>query len=179
LLLWLIFLPNSCYLFTENRHFFDAIERYNLWSRAHHEPDAAMGLGLRAGVALLYSSVGALTFTLSIRPIKFWIRSFGVRTSLGALPFFLLVSLGVYLGLVLRLNSWDLFTRPDVVLAMAVNVANRPLLMLTILLFACFLWVAYEVCDIWVDGFKGRWMQGTGPASEERQPELVSLGHRS
>src|SRR6516165_1946070 len=78
--LWLIFLPNSCYLFTELRHLFSDLERYNLWSRARSDPDAAMGLALRIGVALLYSMTGALTFALSIRPVKSWMRSLGVPT---------------------------------------------------------------------------------------------------
>src|SRR5712692_8016700 len=42
LALWLIFLPNSCYLFTEPRHFFMAVEHDALWTRARHEPAVAM-----------------------------------------------------------------------------------------------------------------------------------------
>ena len=148
LALWLIFLPNSCYLFTEPRHLFDAMERYGLWTRARHDPGAAMGLALRAGVALLYSSAGALTFALSIRPIKAWVRSLGFPTAWGVLPFFMLVSLGVYLGLVVRYNSWDLLTRPGKVLETVAKLTDRPLLVATVVLFGLFLWLAYEVGDI-------------------------------
>jgi uncharacterized membrane protein len=158
---WLIFLPNSCYLFTEPRHFFRAVERYGLWTRARHDPAAAMGLGLRAGVALLYSAAGALTFALAIRPVKAWIRSLGVPTAWGTPPFFMLVSLGVYLGLVVRFNSWDLITRPGDVLVTVAGVTDRPLLLATIIMFGLFLWLAYEVNDIWIDGFALRWARWT------------------
>jgi uncharacterized membrane protein len=161
IILWLIFLPNSCYLFTEPRHFFRAVERYGLLTRARHNPDAAMGLGLRAGVALLYSAAGALTFALSIRPVKAWMRALGVATAWGAGPFFMLVSLGVYLGLVVRFNSWDLFTRPGDVLVTVAGVTDRPLLLATIIMFGLFLWLAYEVNDIWIDGFALRWARWT------------------
>src|SRR5262249_9707327 len=68
LLLWLIFLPNSCYLFTESRHLLQAVEHESLWTRARHEPAVAMRLAFGSAVALLYSSAGALTFALAIRP---------------------------------------------------------------------------------------------------------------
>lgn len=166
LALWLIFLPNSCYLFTEARHFLTAVERDALWTRARHEREVAMQLALAGSVAMLYSAVGALTFALSIRPVKAWIRLAGVRTAWCVPPFFLLVSLGVYLGLVVRFNSWDLLTRPGKVLETIAGVADRPLLVGTIVLFAAFLWVVYEVNDIWIDGFSLRWQRWMGRGSE-------------
>jgi uncharacterized membrane protein len=178
IVLWFIFLPNSCYLFTEPRHFFAAVERYGLWSRARHDPRAAMGVGLRAGVALVYSAAGALTFALSIRPVKAWIRALGIPTSWGALPFFMLVSLGVYLGLVVRYNSWDLFTRPGDVLVTVAGVTDRPLLLLTIVCFGLFLWLAYEVNDIWIDGFALRWARWTRREPKETRDELLSAAGR-
>lgn len=178
LALWLIFLPNSCYLFTELRHLFTAIEKYNLWTRARSDPGAAMGLALRLGVALLYSTAGALTFALSIRPVKGWMRSTGVPTDWGAVPFFILVSLGVYLGLVVRYNSWDLFTRPGLVLDTAAGLAHRPLLIAAVLLFGLLLWLAYEVYDIWIDGFALRWARWTGREVSTTDRELAAPAGR-
>src|SRR5437667_9801185 len=51
LALWLIFLPNSCCLFTEPRHFFMAVEHDALWTRARHDPMVAMRLAITGGVA--------------------------------------------------------------------------------------------------------------------------------
>jgi uncharacterized membrane protein len=102
-----------------------------------------------------------MTFALAIRPVNSWLRGMGVQTGLWAPPFFLLVSLGVYLGLVVRFNSWDILTRPDVVLERVAGIADRPLLLATLMLFAFFLWAIYLLNDIWIDGFQLRWRQWT------------------
>jgi uncharacterized membrane protein len=165
LALWLVFLPNSCYLFTESRHLFSTLERDAMWTRARHEPAVAMRLAIGGAVALLYAAFGSLTFALSIRPVKRWLEHAGVRTGVWAPFFFLLVSLGVYLGLVVRFNSWDVLTRPEEVLETIAGVADRPRLVATIGVFALFLWFAYELNDIWVDGFSLRWRQWTARRS--------------
>jgi uncharacterized membrane protein len=167
LVFWLVFLPNTCYLFTESRHLFFAVEREALWTRARHEPAIAMRLFTGGAVALVYSAAGALTFALALRPVKRWLLRSGVRVGLLAPWFFLLLSLGVYLGLVVRFNSWDLLTRPGNVLETAAEVADRPLLVLTIMTFAFFLWVAFEVIDIWIDGFSLRWQRWTRKQQKE------------
>lgn len=157
LLGWLIFLPNSSYLFTEPRHLLAAVERDNLWSRARTDAEAARRLLFWGGTALLYVAAGALTFALAIRPVKSLVARMGWALPLLAAPFFALISLGVYLGLVVRLNSWDLVTRPAIVLGFATGALGRPVLLAAILLFGLFLWLVYEVLDIWVDGCALRW----------------------
>jgi uncharacterized membrane protein len=154
---WLIFLPNSSYLFTEPRHLLSAVERHDLWTRAHTDPWAAKRLAFWLGVSIFYVAAGAITFTLSVRPVKALACARGVAAPLWAGPFFALISLGVYLGLVVRLNSWDLLTRPAVVLDSAAGALARPFLLAAILLFGLFLWLVYEVLDIWVDGCALRW----------------------
>lgn len=161
LLLWLIFLPNSCYLFTELRHVIHSIEAHQLWSRARTDRAAALHLALLAGMALVYTTAGALTFGLSIRPVKQLGRMAGLSPARWAAPFFILVSLGVYLGLKVRYNSWDLFTHPGKVLSTVANVADRPHLMGVIILSGLCLWLVYEVSDIWLDGFVARWRRWT------------------
>lgn len=162
LALWLLFTPNSCYLFTEPRHLLSAVEREALLTRAADDPRAAAWLVLRTTLALLYSAAGALTFALSIRPVQALARMAGIATRLWAAPFFLLMSLGVYLGLVVRFNSWEAFTKPVEVVQTITDVAGRPLLAGAILLFGFILWVAYIAADIWVDGFALRWQRWTG-----------------
>ena len=161
LALWLIFLPNSCYLFTEPRHLLKAVEHDDLWSRARSDADAALRLTLWTIVAVTYVAAGAVTFALSIRPMKQWVARSGRSPVAWAIPFFWLLSLGVYLGLVVRYNSWDLLTRPGKVLETVAKLTDRPLLVATVVLFGLFLWVAYEVCDIWIDGFALRWARWT------------------
>lgn len=169
---WLAFLPNSSYLFTEPRHFLEVVERDDLWSRARADSGAALKLAFWAAVAGVYVAVGALTFALAIRPIRALARSRGISLPLWSGPFFILIALGVYLGLVVRLNSWDLLTRPGVVLDAAVGALGRPFLLAAILLFGAFLWLAYEALDIWVDGFALRWSRWT----RSRNPAALSTG---
>jgi uncharacterized membrane protein len=177
LFLWFIFLPNSCYLFTEPRHLLVAVERGELWSRAPYEPLAALRLALWVTLSLFYTSAGALTFALSIRPMRALIRAWRWPTLAWAGPFFVLMSLGVYLGLVIRYNSWDLLTRPGSVFATIGETMTRPVLAAAIVLFGFVLWVAYEVIDIWVDGFAARWRAWTGRgAAGSRDDERVVVG---
>jgi uncharacterized membrane protein len=77
---------------------------------------------------------------------------------------------GLYLGLVLRFNSWDMLTRPGEVIASAVAVADRPRLLLALLLFGGFLWAAYEAVEIWIDGFLLRWSRLTRGPGGSKQP---------
>ena len=81
-----------------------------------------------------------------------------------AIPFFLLVSLGVYLGLIVRLNSWDLLSRPRYVADIALDAFTRPLLLKAIFVLAAFLWVLYVTVDIWLDGFQARFLKSSNSA---------------
>jgi uncharacterized membrane protein len=157
LALWLVFLPNSCYLFTELRHFLTRVETHALWSRARSDPQVMVAFAIQAAVGFVYAVAGALTFGLAIRPLRRLLR----EAAPGALAleplFFLLMAVGVYLGLVLRYNSWDLFTRPGVVLDAALRIAARPRLAAAVLVFAFWLWAVYWIVDVWIDGFALRW----------------------
>jgi uncharacterized membrane protein len=66
---------------------------------------------------------------------------------------FLLCSVGVYIGLVDRVNSWDpLNLRTITVIASApVHIASSPLLAIVVVLFAAFLWMFYRAATTrWV-----------------------------
>jgi uncharacterized membrane protein len=62
----------------------------------------------------------------------------------------------VYLGLIVRLNSWDLWTRPLHVWRYIAEVPSRPSLIAAIAVFGLFLWGLYEALDLWVDAFGQR-----------------------
>ena len=152
-LVWFAFLPNSCYLFTEWRHFlFDAP-----FTEARSAGGDSLIQAAKQGlVFLLYSAIGIVSFALSIRPVHRLLRKKGLRTILLGPPFFFLVSLGVYLGLILRLNSWDLFRKPLTILIQAAQAMENLRLVKILILFAGTLWLLYILVDIWVDGFKQR-----------------------
>lgn len=157
---WLGFLPNTCYLLTEWRHLLFDSRWEPLLDAGHHSRVAMYNTAKWALFFLLYSGLGIFLFVLGVRPMEHWLRSVGQKPYLYAPFFFFLISLGVYLGLVLRLNTWDLLRRPQFVLNVALDgVTSRPLLT-AISVFAVILWALYEAADIWVDGVRSRFGGG-------------------
>lgn len=154
-LCWMAFLPNTCYLLTEWRHFLAMLNDTDLQAQrlSGHDPNSMFWLLLYTLFFLGYSLFGMLTFTLAIRPVDRLMRGYTKHQWLIGIPFFLLISLGVYLGLVHRFNSWDILTRTGLLYSTVLQVISRPLLLAFIVLFGVFLWLSYFVINIWVDGF--------------------------
>lgn len=151
-LFWFAFLPNTCYLLTEWRHFLFDEHFTSLRDAAETDRTLMLAVARQGLFFLVYSGIGVLCFTLSIRPIERLLRKLRANLTLFALPFFFLTSLGVYMGLIVRLNSWDIVTRPGHVLSVALRALTTPLLLETIVIFAFLLWLLYQIVDIWVDG---------------------------
>lgn len=163
-LVWFVFLPNTCYLLTEWRHFLLILDAGDLYLRAAHESLPFIKLVLGSLFYFLYSLFGMLTFAMAIRPVERLALKRGVAVRFWAVPFFAAVSLGVYLGLVLRFNSWDIATCPARIWRAVVEVGGRPLLAAMIIAFGAFLWICYEALDIWLDGLKQRLVKGKAEA---------------
>lgn len=155
---WLIFLPNTGYLITGWRHFFSTIHTGDLFSEWTKTRDMLILLRIStyAVFFVFYSVFGLFTFSLSIRPLAKILQHRFKYSYLIGIPLFFLVSFGVYLGLIPRLNSWDLFARPGYVFEIAIANLQRPTLLFLIILFAFVLWVGYWFIDIWIDGFLAR-----------------------
>ncbi len=158
-LAWLAFLPNTCYLLTEWRHFLDTVARTGLHVRWRYDGEATVALMNYTAFYFCYSAIGMFTFALAIRPMAKLAKGLGMRLWVWAMPLFLLLSLGVYLGLILRYNSWDLITRPDEVWASIAALSTRPKLSAFIVGFGAFLWLAYAAMDIWIDGLLTKWTE--------------------
>jgi len=163
-LIWFIFLPNTCYLLTEWRHFLEMLDRQNLFVVSQTDGRMFIKLVLWSVFYFLYSLFGMMTFTMAIRPVERAALRRGLPVKFWAVPFFAAEALGVYLGLVLRFNSWDLLRNPSPVWHAIVEVGGRPKLALFILAFGGFLWMAYEALDIWLDGLKQRLATGKSGA---------------
>jgi uncharacterized membrane protein len=157
LLAWLAFLPNTCYLLTEWRHFLTTLDGANLYLRSQNDRSALVFLAMYTAFYFCYSALGMLAFTLALRPLARIAHHFVPNTWIAGVPMFVLLSLGVYLGLVLRDNTWDILTRPGKVWLDIVNVGGHPFLIAVILGFGLFLWLAYLAIDIWVDAIIIRW----------------------
>jgi uncharacterized membrane protein len=103
LALWLAFFPNAPYLVTDLIHI-DPADR----SATSVLGDVALVSVAPVGLALGFSSLMLVERVVRGR--------FGGRTALVVAVLSLAAaSLGIYLGRVVRLNSWDLLTRPRVV----------------------------------------------------------------
>lgn len=153
---WVAFLPNTCYLLTEWRHFL--FDSHFVEVRDAVDTDRSLMLRVaRQGLFFLcYSGFGVLCLLYAIRPVEQLCRRAKVHKALWMTPLFLLTSLGVYLGLIIRLNSWDLLTRPLGVWATVESALSNGLLLQTIVIFAALLWICYEISNIWADGLAER-----------------------
>ena len=157
---WLVFLPNSCYLLTEWRHYLDTLTKSPLFAQAHASRDGRLDFFLVTAFYLLYSGAGLLAFFLAVWPLDRLTRRRLGRFGLVARPLvFPLCALGVYLGLMRgRFNSWDLVKprRLEGLLDTATQVLHRPLLLGLILAFGAILWLFYALFDVWMDGLAWR-----------------------
>ena len=174
---WLFFLPNSPYLLTGWRHFFSRLEATDLLDRMQGSREGFLYFLLTFGAFIIYSALGPITFAAAIRPVHQWVKETRIPAWLLAVPFFLLVSLGVYLGLVLRFNTWDLLTNPSEIVASALEALKRPLLMAVTCAFAVVLWLAYWVVDVWFDGLSLRFKHAgrSRPAPARRSTKKAAL----
>jgi uncharacterized membrane protein len=152
ILLWLAFLPNTCYLLTEWRHFLFDADFVELRGAAAGSRVLMLDVARQGLFFLLYSGFGILCFLFAIRPVELLLQKTTISKAVWMTPLFLLTSLGVYLGLILRFNSWDLITRPARIGHIILSTLSNPLLIKTILIFAVLLWLAYEIANIWADG---------------------------
>ena len=153
---WLAFMPNTCYLLTEWRHFLEMLGYTELYTRSAHDGDARLMLMALILFYMCYSGIGMLSFNLAIRPIARIAKDGCIRLWVWTIPFFILMSVGVYLGLIHRFNSWNLLNESASILANIHHLTQQPTLLLYIVFFAGFLWLMYIVTDIWVDGFAHR-----------------------
>jgi uncharacterized membrane protein len=132
--LWLLFLPNAPYLLTDIIHL-TPLPPVPLWYDALMFVACAWtGLALGIGSLLLVHNVAR--------------RRIGERLSwLLLVPVLALVSLGIYLGRVVRLNSWDALLRPGHVAHVLATPLRDPLahqrFLVVEVLFTVFLILAY------------------------------------
>jgi uncharacterized membrane protein len=103
LALWLAFFPNAPYLVTDLIHI----------DPADHRAIGILGDAALVSVAPVGLALGFSSLMLVERTVR---GRFGGRVALGVSVLSLVAaSLGIYLGRVIRLNSWDLLSRPRVV----------------------------------------------------------------
>jgi uncharacterized membrane protein len=153
-LLWFGFLPNAAYLVTEWRHFIEYIVLDPDQVRAAKYDKRGLVYFLSMSIFyVLYSGIGLLTLSLSLWPLD---RILRVSRAFKAV-FFFICGLGVYMGLIRRLNTWDLWDRPALVFRTGLDALSHPLLVALIVSFALAIWLNYWIFEVFVDGLLSRW----------------------
>lgn len=149
---WLLMLPNTAYLMTEWRHFLFDDHFVNLRDHGQEDRAAMYETAIWGLLFAGYAAFGALFFTLAVRPVEGLFRRQGWPLVVFAPILFLLVALGVYVGLFDRLNSWDVLRNPGLVVGCCGSVVSRPAALAAIVGFATVLWVAYVLIGWGLDG---------------------------
>jgi uncharacterized membrane protein len=123
---WLLFLPNTIYLFTDLQHL--VIQ----WGQV--TPELKIVLLLQYAVLQV---IGVITFILAFHPYEKIIALFEPlkkKRLQAIIAFNFLIAFGMVLGRVERINSWEAITKPVGVLASAFHViTSMQLLGLTVL----------------------------------------------
>jgi uncharacterized membrane protein len=156
-LLWLMFLPNTAYLLTEWRHYLTIVMEspgyYPVLNGLAYPAGTTRDLVSLTAFFGMYSLAGLIALVYAVRPVEAVLGQVVKPTGAPAVlkdsvvaGVFLLCSVGVYLGLVNRLNSWDPFNaRTLLTIAGApLRIASSPRLAVMIVSFAVFLWLVYR-----------------------------------
>jgi len=154
---WLAFVPNTCYLLTEWRHLYFRLVNEGWPQKAWRQPRYYADMAYWTFFFQAYSAAGLLAMTLAIRPIARVCARHGVKFLYLEPALFVMMSVAVYLGLVVRLNSWNVVTHPWIVALHVVVIPVHPVLSLTVVLFAGYLLGIYHLMDLLVEGVVGRW----------------------
>lgn len=152
----LLLLPNAPYLLTEIRHFVLDAPFRDLTARAAHDPAALRLSALWGALFVGYGAVGLVAYVLAVRPAEGALVARGVSRTRFRLLLTPTVALGVWLGLVPRLNSWDVLTRPGRVLRLAVHGLTHVPTLLSIVGFAVALGALHAAADLVADAVERR-----------------------
>ena len=144
-LIWFLFLPNTLYLITDLPHVIWQ------WQRMHIAGQIVLALQY-----LILVLIGLVTFFLALYPVeKTLLRSSWLKKK-SLVPLFVIltnffIGLGIVLGRVMRINSWDVIVDISKVISASLSIFNSLELMLLVVFFGVFANVCYF---IWRKSFK-------------------------
>ena len=141
-IVWLLFLPNTMYIFTDLMHLPGQFVRIQAGLR----PLLILEyVGLMVGGVITYLA-SIYPFAKMIRKSKF-VKQFGIVLPLFAINY--VAAVGVVLGRVYRFNSWDILTQSHKILEQtAVAFSTLELLLFTVV-FAVVMQLLYQVFAIY------------------------------
>ncbi len=129
LVVFVLFLPNAPYVLSDVIHLFDDIRM---------APSDLHVLGLYVPLYLTFFALGFGAYVAALDLARRYLRfeAPSVRWLLIESALHLACAIGIYLGRVLRLNSWEVFTRPHAVLAAIDDVSSLFAITIILLTFA-------------------------------------------
>jgi uncharacterized membrane protein len=129
LTVFVLFLPNAPYVLSDVIHLFDDIRM---------APSDLHVLGLYLPLYVTFFALGFSAYVAALDLARRYLR--GEAPSVRWLPIegalHLACAVGIYLGRVMRLNSWEVFTRPHAVLAAIDDVTGLFAVTVILLTFA-------------------------------------------
>lgn len=136
-LIWFIFLPNTLYILTDLLHIF------RQWHRLHYPGQIAL--------ALQYTTlelIGITTFILALYPVEKMLLYSRWPKKKALVPLVIIatnffIGLGIVLGRVQRINSWDTFIDAPKVLGASLRTLSSGELLLLVLFFGLFANLCY------------------------------------
>lgn len=125
-ILWILFMPNTIYLFTDMLHILYQWELVQGWEK--------IVVALQFAILQI---VGFVTFILSFRPFEIilrWLKYNEKKRLWATILFNFIIAFGIVLGRVERVNSWDVFVGSEKLLQAIINIfTSAELIGLTIL----------------------------------------------
>lgn len=127
---WLLFLPNSPYIITDLVHLHDSFS-YMVWYDMF--------------LVFVFALNGLILGLLSLMDMSTMIRERYGKTAASYTIFkaCLLSGFGIYLGRFLRFNSWDVATKPKVLLLEILQSLREPKVWMITFAFGGFLWILF------------------------------------
>lgn len=123
--LWLLFVPNTIYLLTDIKWFFEQFPKLDI-----------LGQTLLFAQYIVIVSLGVATFIFGLYPFEKFLSTSkfqGISPMLFLINY--LIAFGVMLGRWQRINSWDVFIRPQAVLESSLNILRSQEYLILVLLF--------------------------------------------
>jgi len=131
---WLLFLPNAPYLVTDFVHLLH-FDGFDLWYDV-----GLIAAFAWAGLVLTVASLRLMRQEVAMRFGAWWSHTFIAAVAV-------ISGVGIYLGRVLRWNSWDIVLRPGMIARWIAEVLGDPMShrrgAVISMVFAAFVWVCY------------------------------------
>ncbi|MAZ28293.1 MAG: hypothetical protein CL868_14615 [Cytophagaceae bacterium] len=137
--LWLLFLPNAPYILTDFIHLQYSPEGFMVFD--------ALTIAIFALTGLIMGMVSVQKIIRFITPFvnSSWIGFFVLTVNF-------LCALGIYLGRILRYNSWDVLTKPDMLISDMISLFINPLqnyhIWIFVIIMSLILHIFYNICCI-------------------------------